>query len=231
MIRLVSIADLFSITNAVFGFLAILVLFSDLIGPFELKVHLSLSLILLGLLADGLDGIIARKLRKSQIGEYLEAMADMTTMCVAPAMFIFYIYYSTEIISFSMYRHIYLIVALALFLSFGVVRLASFHIINEKKIYIGLPASASATLLLVLAYFEIWFILILPVVVIIGAFMASNIVFPKPGLMINGSAFILIILTVLMGKTYFGIAPILLFIAILTYVVGGPIYLKLLKKS
>lgn len=231
MIRLVSLADLFSITNAVFGFLAILVLFTDSIGSFNIKVHISLSLILLGLLADGFDGIIARKVKKSQIGEYLEAMADLTSMCVAPAAFIFFVYYSSEIIAFSIYRHIYLIVALVLFLSFGIVRLASFHIIKEEKIYIGLPASASAILLLILAYFEVWFIFILPVVVIIGAFMASNIVFPKPDLKINGVAFILIILTIIFGKTFFGISPLLLFIAILIYVIAGPIYLKILKKS
>lgn len=231
MIRLVSLADLFSITNAVFGFLAILALFTDLLGPLTIKVHVSLSLILLGLLADGLDGIIARKLKKSQIGEYLEAMADMVSMCVAPAAFIFFVYYSSEIISFSIYRYIYLIIALILFLSFGILRLASFHIIKEEKIYIGLPASASAILLLILAYFEVWFILILPAVVIIGSFMVSNIVFPKPDLKISGVAFILILLTIIFGKTFFGIAPLLLFLAILIYVIAGPIYLKILKKS
>lgn len=231
MVKLVSLADIFSITNAIFGFLAILILFTDLIGSFNIKVHISLSLILLGLLADGLDGIIARKVKKSQIGEYLETMADMTSMCVAPAAFIFFVYYSSEIITFSIYRHIYLIFALVLFLSFGIVRLASFHIIKEEKIYIGLPASASAILLLILAYFEIWFILILPVVIIIGAFMASNIVFPKTNLKINVITFILILLTIIIGKEFFGIAPFLLFLAILIYVIAGPIYLKTSKKK
>lgn len=230
MIRFVSLADLFSITNAVFGFLAILILFTDIVSSFEIKVHISLSLILLGLLADGLDGIIARHIRKSLIGEYLEAMADMTTMCVAPAVFIFFIYYSSEIITISLYRYIYLIVALVLFLSFGIIRLASFHIIKENKNYIGLPASASAILLLILAYFEVWFIFILPVVIIIGALMASNIVFLKPDLKINAVAFILISLTIIFGKMFFGIIPILLFIAILIYVIVGPTYFKLLKK-
>lgn len=227
MIKLLSLADLISISNAVFGALSILVLYTNI----DLKIHISFSLILLGLLADGLDGILARRTRKSGIGEYLEAMADMTSMVIAPAVFIFFIYFSSDDIPIDVFSKIYMLIALILFLFFGIVRLASFNIMKEKKTYVGLPASAGAIILLILAYFEIDFIFILPTVIIVGAVMASDIIFPKPNTLINAVALILIILSIVFGKTYLGFAPFLLLIAILVYVIGGPIYKKLLEKN
>ncbi len=228
MIRLLSIADVISITNAIFGFLAILILLSNLITCEELRLQASVSFILLALLVDGLDGIAARKIGKSDIGEYLESMADMTSLVIAPAFLIYYIYADSVVCCF--YRHIYLLFALILFLSFGIIRLASFHLMKEDKFFIGLPASASTIILLIIAYFEVEFIYILPAVIIIGAMMASDIKFPKPRIIINAIATVLILLTLVMHKSYYGIAPLLLLTAILVYSIVGPIYTKFLAK-
>ena len=227
MLRLLSVADFISITNAVCGIFAIIVLFIELIESLELRIHISLSLILIGLLADGLDGIVARKFDKSSIGDYLESMADMTSMVVAPAVFIFVVY-SDELYT-EILRNIWLFVAVGLFLFFGIVRLASFSTMKEKNIYIGLPASASAIILLALSYLRIDFILILPIVVIMGALMASNFIFPKTDKKMNAVAVILILLTILFAKNYYGFAPILLLIAVFLYTFGGVIYIKFYK--
>ena len=228
MINLLSIADVISITNAIFGILAILFLLP--IGTCEeFQLRASFSFILLALLADGLDGIVARKTGKSNIGEYLESMADMTSLVIAPAVFIYFTY--SDLIGYSFYRYIYLLIALILFLSFGIIRLASFHLMKKERYFIGLPASASTILLLILAYFEVEFVYILPAVIIIGAAMASDIKFPKPRIRINTIATILILLTLVMDKSYYGIAPLLLFIAIILYAIGGPIYIKILVKG
>jgi len=229
MIRLLSFADVISITNAIFGVLAIFFLLSNSIVCEEIRLRVSFSFILLALLADGLDGIAARKTGKSDIGEYLESMADMTSMVIAPAVFIYFIY--SDSIGCCLYRHVYLLFALILFLSFGIIRLASFHIMKEKNFFVGLPASASTILILILAYFEIEFIYILPAVIIIGAATVSDIKFPKPRIRINTIAAILILLTLVMDKSYYGVAPLLLFIAIIVYAIGGPIYTKFLAKG
>ena len=222
MVRLLSIADIISITNAVFGFLAILFLVSNIIEP-DLRLRVSFSFILLALLADGLDGIVARKLGKSDIGEYLESMADMTSLVIAPAVFIYFSY--SDICISCISRHIYLLLALVLFLAFGIIRLASFHIMKKDRFYLGLPASASTLILLIISYFSVDFIYILPAVIIIGAFMASDIRFPKPGIKINAAATGLILLSIVFDKSFFGFAPILLLLAILIYSVGGAIFL------
>lgn len=229
MLRLLSVADCISILNAVFGIFAIIVLLLESIGELELRVHISFSLILLALLADGLDGIVARRLGKSDIGEYLESMADTISMVAAPAVFIFIAY--SDLLQDNLFRNLYLFVAIGLFLFFGIVRLASFNIMKEKKYYVGLPASASAIILLVLSYLKVDFIFILPAVVIIGALMASNIIFPKTSKKMNIVAIILIFLTIIFGKTYYDFAPILLLIGIFCYTFGGCFYINFFKKS
>jgi len=224
MIKLLSLADFISLTNALFGFFSILVLFSGFFDDFNLKIHISFSFILLGLLADGLDGIIARRFSKSNIGEYLESMADMTTMVIAPSVFVYFVYINTSLVSGNIFRIIYLLFALLLFVFFGFVRLASFNVMKEKKLFVGLPASASTIIILILAYLEIDFILILPTVIIIGAAMASTIEFLKPNFYVNISAAILIFLCIILGSYFYNIAPLLLLTAILIYSVGGPIF-------
>ena len=228
MFNLLSIADVISITNAIFGILAILFLLP--IGTNEeFQIRASFSFILLALLADGLDGIIARKIGKSDIGEYLESMADMTSLVIAPSVFIYFIY--TNLIGDYFYRYIYLLIALVLFLSFGIIRLASFHIMKENKFFLGLPASVSTIILLIISWFRVEFIYILPAVIIIGAAMASDIKFSKPRVRINAIATFLILSTLIMYDNYYRVAPLLLLIAIVVYAIGGPIYTKFLVKN
>jgi len=229
MIKLVSVADMISLTNAIFGFLAIIFLVSDIAINEEIKVRLSFSFILLALLADGLDGIVARKTKVSEIGEYLESIADMTSLIIAPSIFIFYIY--SDSISNSIYNQFYLLIALVIFLFLGTIRLASFHKMKNKKFFLGLPASASTIILLNFAYFEISYILIILAIIILSLAMISNINFPKPALRINVIAAILIILTIILGKEYYGFAPITLIIAIFLYSIVGPIYRNIIVKK
>ena len=76
MFKLLSIADGISLLNASFGFLAILSLFSGIFSSDELRIRVSFSFIVLAIIADGLDGIVARKTTHGQLGEYMEAMGE-----------------------------------------------------------------------------------------------------------------------------------------------------------
>ena len=222
MIKLLSIADYISLINAIFGFLSITMVF---IG----EIHLAFSFILLALLADGLDGIIARKTRESKTGDFFESMADLTSLGIAPAFFIYTVYY--KFVSCCIYKHIFLLIILILFLSMVIIRLAAFHIMKDTRIFVGLPAPASTILLFIMAYFEIKLLYILPVIIIISFAMVSNIRFPKPDIKVNVVASVLIILTIVMEKNFHGVAPLLLFIAVGIYVIIGPVYLLMNKKE
>jgi len=222
MIKLLSIADCVSLINAIFGFLSIAMVF---IG----ELRLAFSFILLAVLVDGLDGMIARRTRESRIGEFLESMADTTSFGIALAFFIYIVYY--KFVSCCIYKHIILLIILIFFLSMVIVRLASFHLLKDKKVFVGLPVPASAILLLVMTYFEIKLIYILPVILLISFAMVSNIRFPKLGFKIDVVAGVLIILTVIMEKNFQGVAPLLLFIAVSIYVITGAFYLFMNKKK
>jgi len=220
MIKLLSIADVVSLTNAILGFLAILMIFSN-------ETRLAFSFILLTLLADGLDGIVARKTRKGELGEYMEAMADMISLGIAPAFFVYNTYY--DVVSDHLYYHSLLVVVLIIFLSLGIIRLASFHIIKEEKFFVGLPASASTIFILVLSFLQTELIYILPFIFLISIVMVSPLRFPKIGLKINAFAAVLILVTLIFGSIYHSFAPLMLFSALAVYAVLGPIYVR--KKS
>ena len=218
-----SIADFFSLINAILGFFAIISLLSSLI-PDEFRIRVSLTFLLLALLADGLDGIIARKTRRSEVGEHLDSMADMTSMGIATSVFVYLSYHN--FVTNSFYNHIYLFIALIFFVSAATIRLSSFYKMKKENYFIGLPAPASSIILLMLAYIHVEFIIILPLIVIISAAMICNISFPKTGLRLDLIATILIFLTLILGDIFYFIAPILLLTAMIIYGVGGPIYIK-----
>lgn len=89
-------ADLVTILNAVFGFLAVAVLvrhwaahpaeLADGIQAGELK--LAGALIGCGALCDVADGIVARRTWRSGLGDHLDGMADTVTFGVAPALLV-----------------------------------------------------------------------------------------------------------------------------------------------
>lgn len=75
-------ADAMTLLNAGIGVLA---LGAAVLG----EVHLVAQLILLAAIADGLDGVIARRFGSTPVGPYLDSMADIVSFGTAPAVFVF----------------------------------------------------------------------------------------------------------------------------------------------
>ena len=154
MIKLLSIADYISLINAIFGFISLTMIY---IG----EIRIAFSFILLAILADGLDGIIARKTHESKLGEYFDSMADMISFGIAPAFFVFSIYYNDCSCFFN--KNVLLFSILIFFVSLSIIRLASFPIMKNKKFFIGLPVPSSAIILIIIAYFRVELRIILPI--------------------------------------------------------------------
>jgi archaetidylserine synthase len=73
------LADLVTATNAAVGFLAVVAaLGAD--AP-----DLAARLVLVAAIADGLDGLIARRRGGTPVGEHLDSLADVASFAVAPA--------------------------------------------------------------------------------------------------------------------------------------------------
>ena len=70
-------ADAVTVGNAALGFLATVAATVD--------IGLAARLVLLGAIADGLDGVVARKYGGTEAGPYLDSLADVATFGVAPA--------------------------------------------------------------------------------------------------------------------------------------------------
>ncbi|MDQ2049126.1 protein sorting system archaetidylserine synthase [Natronolimnohabitans sp. A-GB9] len=75
------VADAVTIANAALGFIAVVVAFVD--------IDLAARLILLAAVADGLDGILARRYGGTDAGPYLDSLADVASFAVAPAVLAF----------------------------------------------------------------------------------------------------------------------------------------------
>jgi CDP-diacylglycerol--serine O-phosphatidyltransferase len=87
ILKLISIADIFTCINGLLGLFSILATVSG-------WYLFAINLILLGVLADGLDGVFARRFSKRwYLGDYLDLMSDTVTFCVAPSVLMYKLYF------------------------------------------------------------------------------------------------------------------------------------------
>ena len=86
---IISRADLLTLINMICGFFAIVTIAGDsgaeVFGRYP-DYEWAIGLIILGGLADALDGIVARKYGSSALGGGLDTLADMVTFVIAPSL-------------------------------------------------------------------------------------------------------------------------------------------------
>ena len=221
MIRLISLADMITLTNAVFGFLALLLVFTG-------ELHLAAVFIFLGLLADGLDGYVARYLGTGKIGEYLESLADMLSLSVAPLLLLYATFKDT--FAGGAWHLPFFGGVLVFSLLCSLIRLSSFSLLKDSQFFLGLPTSVSALFLVILSMLKPDPVLVIPVVVVVAVAMISPVRFPKPGLPMNLITAILIILVIAIGRLYNSLTVYILLVALMLYIIAGPIYLATQKR-
>jgi len=199
-----SAADSFSMLNALFGISSIFML---ILSDF----HNAFIFILLAVLADGMDGMMARRYGSS-IG-IIDEFADMISFVAAPAA-----------LAFSTYG-IVLMPLLYAYIIASIIHLLNYHY-SEKNIFVGLPTPAAALLAgsACLAGFPLWAIVI--ILVFVTVLLASPIKFVRiEGLSRAIAAFIIVITIVMCYEIFF----ILLFLFTLIYVIASPIKIYLEK--
>lgn len=141
-------ADGFTVLNAALGFLAITYIADRNYARAE-------ALILLAVLADGADGLVARRFgpREQDLGDYLDIMADYLSFCVAPSLLFYHLYYDVAATPLLTRPEDAMVgLAAGLMAGFGLLRLAR-HVADGgglKARFTGLPTTAAglfATLL------------------------------------------------------------------------------------
>jgi len=162
------IPHVFTIGNLVLGIIA-------LILAFHQDVVTAAFLVILAMLADGLDGRIARALNvTSEFGRELDSLSDVISFGVAPA----FIAYVTAFGDFSTAGWI----AAVLFPVCGAIRLARFNVsTGSPGHFIGLPIPAAGGILCTLSLFaaELEPAVILISSVALSFLMVSNIRYPS----------------------------------------------------
>ncbi|MEA2090988.1 MAG: CDP-diacylglycerol--serine O-phosphatidyltransferase [Campylobacterota bacterium] len=139
-------------------------------------------LIMLSLIFDGLDGRVARLTNTcSKFGVEFDSLADIVAFGVAPAL-LMYLFVGHEFGRFG-------VVASALFVIFGAIRLARFNIMtvsSEPSVFIGVPIPTAAVFvsLLVLLFQKYGFnndygLVIMLLSILVSLLMVSNIRYPS----------------------------------------------------
>ncbi len=215
--EMVSIADAFTVLNALLGFSAIL-------AAFEGELELAYVLVVLGVLADGLDGIVARRFgSKWLIGDFLDIMADTVTFGVAPSV-LMYITFREGLgepdLGLSVMAGRVLIFAVgALVISLGVLRLARFCYESETDesgmYFTGLPIPATALLVVTMLLMG-WPGLVVAVFTVISTIlMVSDLKYPKARgwpRNVTGVLGLLLVVTVLMGEDWEWLAEFMMYL-------------------
>jgi archaetidylserine synthase len=222
MIKLLSFADVITITNAVLGFLALLCILSN-------QFQFAAAFILIGLLADGLDGIVARRVGNGQMGEFLETVADSISLSIAPLLLLYKVNYDAIATQLSLH----FVVGFVIVFSFvcSMLRLGSFSALKEKRFFVGLPTSANAIFLVMSSFLNVDIRFVLPFVVLFALLMISPVRFPKHGLKSDVLATGFIVGTILLNFLYNDIAPLLLLVGLMLYMVVGPLHLFIKEKN
>lgn len=170
------VADLLTLSNGVFGFLSILTWSSEL-GPFReiSNALVAAAYIGLGLVADGVDGIVARAWGSTGLGDALDSINDAITFSVAPAVFLLETYESTGGLPF---RTAVSLAAVGFVLA-GMLRLARHQNGGSATVFRGLPTPWSAAALVALLLLGVPGWGAIGVTVVLGGLNLSTVPYPK----------------------------------------------------
>jgi len=215
--QMVSVADAFTILNALLGFSAIL-------AAFEGELELAYVLVVLGVLADGLDGMVARRFgSKWMIGDFLDIMADIVTFGIAPSVLLYVTYREglgdPDLGMGVLAGRVLMFAVGATVITLGVLRLARFCLESEDDgggpYFTGLPIPASALLVVTMLLMG-WPGLVVAAFTIVSAvLMVSDLKYPKARgwpRIVTGLLGLLLVITVLMGEDYRWLAEFMMYL-------------------
>lgn len=130
MLHLLKFADVFTLTNVIFGIISIL---------FAIKGWFNTAsiMLLLAVVSDYFDGKIAKVMnQQNEFGKELDSLADTVSFGVAPAIF-----------GFSLIQTPLAVISFTVFLFCGILRLARYNIMNLQGSFQGMPITMNGILI------------------------------------------------------------------------------------
>jgi CDP-diacylglycerol--serine O-phosphatidyltransferase len=180
-----STADVFTLGNAVCGFLAIYCTTTGVLIPHLTGVTVSgdrrsaataVTLLLIGSMCDLFDGLVARKLRSSALGAELDNLADLISFGIAPAYFVVV----WGMVSNGAHQRLSAAIAIVVLLAV-VLRLARFSCTTMRPgVFQGMPCPMGALTVISIVLLNPPFIPAVLGILAVAALMVSKVEYPKP---------------------------------------------------
>ncbi|MEM3342546.1 MAG: CDP-alcohol phosphatidyltransferase family protein, partial [Thermoplasmata archaeon] len=155
--KLLSIADFFTMGNAIMGFTGMAIAIKSR------HLEWAIACLFMGAILDGVDGIVARRFAKKwNLGDYLDIMCDYTTFCVAPSVIMLELFYDQHFLKFvhitPPFSNIMIYIACGAVLIAGLMRLSRFcYEPGSRVFFYGVASPGCAfTLSLVLLLYHIY---------------------------------------------------------------------------
>jgi CDP-diacylglycerol--serine O-phosphatidyltransferase len=194
--------NFFTSLSAFFGVMSIIASSQD-------KFEKAFIYIILSLIADGLDGRIARITNTtSKFGVEFDSLADIIAFGAAPAMMFFFAIGEN-------YGRLGALIS-GLFVVFGAIRLARFNVttaVNDPRFFIGLPIPTAAVVLsswimLDIKYNSNFDILILIGAMLLAILMVSNFRYPSfKKIDFNKNMAIKVLILIIFGASFLYLFP------------------------
>jgi len=206
------IPNFFTSLSVFFGIMSI-------IASSQGKFEKAFIYIVLSLIADGLDGRVARLTNTtSKLGVEFDSLADIIAFGAAPAMMLF----------FAIGEHYGRFGALVsgLYVVFGAIRLARFNVTtaeNDPRYFIGLPIPTAAVVLgswimLDISYKSGFDIAILIGALLVGFLMVSNFRYPSfKKLDLNKNIALKVLILIIAAASFIYLYPVEAIAAVLTF--------------
>jgi len=208
--------DFISLMNAGFGFIAIIAVAVD-------DLVIAASLILIGAIADGLDGIIAQYTPTSDLGVHIDSFGDTVTFGVAPALLAHYVS-----------RDISLVLSLVpiFFVLAAIVRLAAYNVQDvDEPGFTGVPSTFAGVTVAVLFLTRTEAVtgmddgfLLVPATVVLAYLMLIEVQYPelkKEHALAMGT---IVALTALFPMAYGAVFPTILLVALVGFLLLSPFF-------
>ncbi|MFO8132865.1 MAG: CDP-alcohol phosphatidyltransferase family protein [Thermoplasmatota archaeon] len=210
VVSMLSLADSFTIVNGVLGLFAMFLLLSG-------EMRWAFSFIMLAVLADGLDGAVARRFGGS-IGVYLDQFADMVSFCVAPLVFAYYAYDVAFAVAVA---DVVFLASAGLFLVCGMLHLVRYHV-GEEPFFVGITTPAAAIVVVAVSRLSAPMWGVAAAMFVMAVLMVVGLPFPR----IRGWLYVPSVVLLLLAALYDASEVyLLLLVAVAVYAVAGPVYL------
>jgi CDP-diacylglycerol---serine O-phosphatidyltransferase len=180
-----STADMFTLGNAICGFLAVYCTTTGVLIPHLTGVATTgdrrsaataVMLLLIGSMCDLFDGLVARKLRSSALGAELDNLADLISFGIAPAYFVVV----WGMVADGAHQRVSAGIAILVLLAV-VLRLARFSCTTMRPgVFQGMPCPMGALTVISIVLLNPPFVLAVLGIVAVAGLMVSRVEYPKP---------------------------------------------------